>query len=74
VRAQGAEALHKIVMHGEHRFGEYSHPLYRFLRARTTSSRAARSGHYLNTKEGERELQSLDPYSACAGFLGLFQD
>src|ERR1700676_4997605 len=32
------------------------------------------SGHYLNTKEGERELQSLDPYSACAGFLGLFQD
>src|SRR5258708_28018804 len=32
------------------------------------------TGHYLNTKEGERELQSLDRFSAGGGFLGLFQD
>src|SRR2546423_2192213 len=31
------------------------------------------SRHYVNTKDGDRELQSLDPYSVCAGFLGLFQ-
>src|ERR1700730_11436274 len=66
VRAQGAEALHKIVARGEHRFGEDSHTLYRFLRARTTSSRAARESSLCEYEgRGAGVTESGSFFSAC---------
>src|SRR6202521_6371836 len=40
-----------------------------FARAPPARGRNGR-GHYVNTKEGGGGLKSLEPYSACAGFLG----
>src|SRR5713226_5716877 len=73
VRAQGAEALHKIVTRGEHRFGEDSHSLYQILRARTASSRATRASSLRGyAGRGAGVTGRGDPHSAVVGLSALF--
>src|SRR6266436_6976105 len=70
VRAQGAEALHKIVTRGEHRLGEDSRSLYQIFGARTASSRATRESSLIKYEgRGAGVTEPGFSFSGCRTLL-----